>query len=176
MIKEKISNIPGAVVVALFSMSHMVGGVSAQSVTPTVITTAAGKSPRHELGESVSLIQRVTAERRDLHQTLTELAETNYVAAEAMATELRDYIIGELAVAEFFHDHLPERAEIRVMNKSSMDYQLCRAVAEMRNSALSLDSLIRQVIQISQSKPSSINPEGIKHLAMTGTNAAKQWL
>lgn len=176
MIKEKVSNIPRAVFLALFSMGHFTGSVGAQLNTPNVITTEAGESSRLNLEDNLEQIKRVTEERRELHRVLTSLADTNYMAAEVMATDLRDYVIGELALAEWFKQGLPDSAEIRVMNKSSLEYRLCRAVAGMRNSALSLDSLIRQVLQSSPHKPSGIDPEAIKHLAVTGTNAANHWL
>lgn len=175
MIKENLTKISAAVVMAFSAMSHT-ANAEGSSTAPVAITSASGVLSRSYLEENIAQIQGVTREGRELYNKLSSMAENKYVAAEMAAIGLRDNVIGALAMAEFLKSCLPANELIRTMDKNSLEYKLCRAVAEMRNSAQSLDNLIRQILQVSPETKSNLNPEALISLASNGTKAANNWL
>ena len=96
-------------------------------------------------------------------------------AAKMAAEGMRADIIGALAIAEFLFQALPDVSVIRSFPKDSMQYKLCRAVAEARHNAKNLDNLLNQILNVSPYRESNINHDALTLLAERGTRAAAKW-
>ena len=173
--KESITKITMAVTLALAGMSHNAcADNNAQTVTSTVM--ASKTSTESSLEEVLKKIREVTSEGRSLYMQLDELAEKDYESAELVANELRENAIGALAIAEYLFQALPSTAVIQSLDRDSLQYKLCRAVAELRHGVKNLDSLIHQILSVSPEHCSDINGEALASLAANGTRAAAKWL
>jgi hypothetical protein len=76
---------------------------------------------------------------------------------------------------EFLFQALPDVSVIRSFPKDSMQYKLCRAVAEARHNAKNLDNLLNQILNVSPYRESNINHDALTLLAERGTRAAAKW-
>ena len=172
--KESITNIAMVLALALSGIRHE--SCAKETVCAQhIVAPGIGVSFSEEVMSNINKMNEVTAEGRRLYAHIDELAERDYEAAKMAAEGMRADIIGALAIAEFLFQALPDVSVIRSFPKDSMQYKLCRAVAEARHNAKNLDNLLNQILNVSPYRESNINHDALISLAERGTRAAAKW-
>ncbi|HBW5495675.1 TPA: hypothetical protein MNC05_002257 [Klebsiella pneumoniae] len=172
--KESITKIAMVLALALSGITHE--SCAKETVCAQhIVAPGIGVSFSEEVMSNINKMNEVTAEGRRLYAHIDELAERDYEAAKMAAEGMRADIIGALAIAEFLFQALPDVSVIRSFPKDSMQYKLCRAVAEARHNAKNLDNLLNQILNVSPYRESNINHDALTLLAERGTRAAAKW-
>lgn len=172
--KESITKVAMVLALALSGITHescIKEAVCAQHI----VVSGVGALSSEEVMSNIKQMKDVTAEGRRLYASIDELADRDFEAAKVAAEGMRADIIGALAIAEFLFQALPDVSVIRTFSKDSLQYKLCRAVAEARHNAKNLDDLLNQILTVSPQRESNINHDALVLLAERGTKVAAKW-